>query len=166
MTPLLMFASLALNPAIESHGMCEQVSAFHKAKFDGNEEPKGRRWVELHWLGRWLDMNSGWGFDCRHSPDQPSANLCAWLTHNTSYEFADLAPKRILSCYGYRFPRNSEWGAWKSEIDILDHDRWLKLDVDFSGFEGEEGAIRLSSFAPDEDDALLELPPLAPIPGK
>jgi len=49
---------------------------------------------------------------------------------------------------------------------MLDHDRWLELEIDFSGFKGEEGAIRLSSFAPDKDDALVELPPLAPIEKK
>lgn len=86
--------------------------------------------------------------------------------HHTSYEFADQAPKRILTCYGYRFPRDSEWGDWKSEVTILDHDRWLKLDIDFVSFKREEGAIRLSSFAPDKDDALVELPPLAPLDGK
>jgi hypothetical protein len=151
---------------LEPYGMCAQVNAFHMAKFDNTEQPTGRRWVELHWRGSWLDLKNGWGFACRHSPDQASSNLCAWLMHHTSYEFADQAPKRILTCYGYRFPRDSEWGDWKSEVTILDHDRWLKLDIDFVSFKREEGAIRLSSFAPDKDDALVELPPLAPLDGK
>lgn len=167
MTPLFIIGlSAAVAAPLPPYGMCEQVKAFHAAKFDRTEEPKGRRWVELHWVGSWLDFKNGWGLACRHSPDQASARLCAWLTHHTSYEFIDQAPKRILTCYGYQFPRNSEWGDWKSEISMLDHDRWLELEIDFSGFKGEEGAIRLSSFAPDKDDALVELPPLAPIEKK
>jgi hypothetical protein len=48
---------------------------------------------------------------------------------------------------------------------MLDHGRWLKLEVDFATLAGddEEGAIRLSSFAEDQDDALVELPPIAPV---
>ena len=167
MTPFFLIGlSVAAATPLPPHGMCEQVSAFHMAKFDGSEQPKGRRWVELHWVGSWLDFDHGWGLKCNHSPDPASAQLCGWLMHHTSYEFADQAPKRILTCYGYRFPRNSEWGHWKSDIDILNHDRWLQLEIDFATLKGEEGAIRLSSFAPNKDDALVELPPLAPLPTK
>jgi hypothetical protein len=29
------------------------------------------------------------------------------------------------------------WGEWKSDIDILDHQRWLKLEIDFATLKGE-----------------------------
>jgi hypothetical protein len=165
-TALLAIVVATATSLAKPDELCAKVKAFHSANFDNTVLPRGRRWVELHWVGSWLDLKNGWGFACRHSPDQASTALCRWLMHHTSYEFSDQAPKRILTCYGYRFPQNSEWGDWKSQVTILDHDRWLKLDINFATFIGEEGAIRLSSFAPNEDDALVELPPLAPLKPK
>jgi hypothetical protein len=164
----LLLIALALSSAAPAapDRTCAEVAAFHMAKFDSAVEPKGRRWVELHWIGGWLDFDHGWGFRCRHSPDAASSQLCNWLVHHTSYEFSQSSPKRILSCFGYRFPRMSMWGEWKSDIDILDHQRWLKLEIDFATLKGETGAIRLSSFAKDRDDALVEMPSLGPLEDK
>jgi hypothetical protein len=164
-TALLIAALVATTPAGgKPDDICSHVSAFHMTKFGDSAEPKGRRWIELHWVGHWMDFDRGWGFKCRHSSDAASSALCDWIVQNVSYEFKDMTPKRILTCYGYKFP-GAQWGNWKSDIDILDHDRWLKLEIDFETLAGdkEKGAIRLSSFAKDQDDALVELPPIAPV---
>lgn len=163
MTGAALFAMVALlaNPTPKPR-VCEQIKAFTDAPFDASVQPAGRRWVELHWRGHW--GIGTFGFGCRHSPDAASAWLCQWLLHNTSFEFGVDGVKRMLTCYGYRFPPFSDWSGWKSDIDILDRDRWIKLEVNFADMAGEAGAIRLSSFDKDKDDALVELPPMVPFP--
>jgi hypothetical protein len=162
---LLLIAALAAAAPVgpTSGDLCDQLRAFHTAAFDDSVEPHGRRWIELHWVGRWMDFDRGWGFKCQHSPDQASSSLCAWIIGHVSYEFPATAPKRILTCYGYQFPRHDKWAGWKSDISLLDRNRWLKLEIDFATLAGDERAIRLSSFAKDQDDALVELPPISPV---
>ena len=157
----LSLTSASANAA-KPEALCAEVTKFHKATFDDTVKPKGRRWVELHWIGSWMDFDHGWGLGCRHSPDRASSNLCEWLTRHTSYEFSQLAPEHLLTCYGYKFLPNNHWGNWKSDIDLFDDDRWLKLEIDFATLNGETGAVRISSFAKDQEDALVELPSLKP----
>jgi hypothetical protein len=140
--------------------ICKEVDQFHRASFGQNVQPVGRRWVELHWVGFWMDFEKGFGKRCRSSPDAASRRLCEWLIENSSTEFAGRLPQRILTCYGHRFP-HAEWRSWRSDVSMLRRDRWLLLEIDLFTMKNQTGAIRLSSFAEDQDEHTVEMPPLA-----
>jgi hypothetical protein len=145
---------------VAEEGICSRIAQFHDAAFDETEKPIGRRWVEMHWVGHWLDFNRGFGLKCQSSPDSASRKLCSWLTHHTSFEFPEMLPQAILGCYGHRFPRGAHWSGWQSTVSLFAGGRELLLEIDFVTMRDEEGAIRLSSFAPGKDDALVEMPHL------
>ena len=158
-------ATLALASAAEAEETCDQIDAFHNATFDATVDPVGRRWVEMRWIGGWMDFEKGFGLECISSPDEGSNSLCGWLIENTSIEFQTNLPARILECWGYRFPRPfPSWGEWRSQISHLEDDRWLTLEVDLTEGQGDAPAVRLSSFAMDKDEITVELPILRPAP--
>lgn len=165
---LLGIALLSLGSAAHAEtGLCAETAAFAKSRFDGTEKPKGRRWVELHWRGAWLDIDGGWGLSCRHSEDAASARFCDWLVHHSSFEFRSRTPQGILSCYGYAFPLSAQhsWGDWKSNVSILTPKlQFLLLEIRFDDAWKESGAIRLSAFAHDESPATVEMPRMKPMP--
>jgi len=136
---------------------CQRVRSFHQAIFDDSEAPVGRRWVEMRWHGHWLDFEKGFGLECRASPDIASTALCAWLRENTSFEFAGMLPRRILTCFGYVFPREHQQVNWRSDVTVLSEDRWLVLEIDFFTMRNDTGAIRLSSFAAGQDETTVEM---------
>jgi hypothetical protein len=139
---------------------CDRLAAFENARFDDSVVPRGRRWVEMHWTGTWPG-EEGWGLECRRSPDRASVDLCAWLIHNTSMEFMTNLPLRILTCHGARLPLGMTWSDWRSSISFWTRNRQQLLEIDFATeVPGESGAIRFSSFAEDQSDALVEMPPL------
>jgi hypothetical protein len=141
--------------------LCTRLKPFEAARFDGIEQPKGRRWVELHWVGRWLDLKNGWGFNCLSSGDEGAKKLCSWLVDHSPSEFSTYLPIGILECYGYQFPKPyDEWANWRSDIQLSGYKRQLLLEVNFLGFEGESGAIRLSAFADNVFNATAPLPPM------
>ncbi len=145
--------------------LCDHLRRYERASFEDNSSNDGLpdRWVELHWVGFWMDFDRGFGKACVHSEDKESRDLCSWLIKNSSTEFPTYLPFSILECYGYDFPRPyPDWAQWKSQIDILSK-RWLTLDVDFTGWETETGAIRLGVYG-DEDSPWEDRPPLAPLP--
>ena len=157
----LLFQSAAL-----ADDACARLQTFERGSFTQYPgEPAGRRWVELHWVGAWLDFEKGWGLECRHSPDKLSADVCEWLLHNTSFEFAEILPKQILRCHGYGFPPGDRsWADWKSDIDMLSDRRRLTLEIDYLTLRpSETGAIRLSASELDRGAALVELPALRPL---
>lgn len=147
--------------ALAADEICSKVRAFHQSSFDESVNPTGRRWVEMHWRGHWMDFDKGFGRECRSSQDHASRRFCGWLSKNTSTEFATRLPIRILTCFGYRFPPHSDWSGWKSDVSLLSDDRWLLLEIDFVSFQNDTGAVRLSSFAKDEDEATVEMPALS-----
>lgn len=143
--------------------ICSQLSVFHSAPFDQTVQPAGRRWVELHWRGHWLDLDKGFGKECRSSPDAASKALCRWITVNSSREFPALLPMRMLHCFGYQFPRGAgnEWDNWRSNVSILSESRWLLLEIDLVPSSTDDGVIRLSSFVKDKDQWIVEMPSLS-----
>jgi len=155
--------ALASAPAIAADEICARLTAFHAAQYDQSVQPAGRRWVEVHWRGHWMDFDKGFGKECRSSPDSASKQFCSWLTQNSSTEFPTYLPIRMLGCLGYRFPTGAgnEWSGWKSDVSTLSKDRWLLLEVDLLTFKNDAGAIRLSSFAADKDQWTVEMPPLS-----
>ena len=153
---------MAMSSPATADELCRRLKSYHSAPLEGSERPNGRRWVELHWVGSWLDFEQGWGFECRDSGDAASHALCAWLVDHSPYEFAHHLPMSMLECYGYRFPLpRDQWAKWRSDIVLWPDSRQLVLEIDFASVEGETGAIRLSSFAEDVYDSTAELPPLA-----
>ena len=160
---LLSFATTAKAKT----GICAETATFAESKFDGTEWPAGRRWVELHWLGKGMDIDGGWGLECRHSNDAAAERFCGWLMHHSSSEFRSRTSQGILSCYGYAFPNSAQhsWVNWRSDISMMTPKlRWLLLEVRFDDAWKEGGAIRLSAFAPDESMATVEMPPMEPMP--
>ncbi len=158
-------AALATASTARAEETCDQIDAFHAAPFDATVTPAGRRWVEMRWVGGWLDFEDGFGLECISSPDEGSKSLCGWLIENTSIEFHSNLPARILECWGYRFPRPlPSWGEWRSQMSHLEDDRWMTLEVDLTEGQGDPPAVRLSSFAMDKDEITVELPNLRPAP--
>jgi hypothetical protein len=157
--------SIGTVAAASDDDICSQIARFHRSSFDHTEQPIGRHWVELHWVGHWLDFDSGFSLKCKSSTDTAARELCGWLTTHTSIEFPATLPQRILTCYGHRFPRGSQWGGWKSEISLFPAGRELLLEVDLLTMRKEAGAIRLSSFVDGKDDALVEMPPMTELGG-
>jgi hypothetical protein len=70
-----------------------------------------------------------------------------------------------LPVTGIVFPKGSSWSSWTSDISLFQGDRELLLEIDLLTMHKETGAVRLSSFAPVKDDALVEMPPLAELEG-
>lgn len=135
--------------------ICSELSKFEKA----SPREKNRRWVEFYWYGEWLTPGKDFGFACKHASDPASNRFCAWLSKNTSMEFSNHLPMRLLECKGYKFPRPFPgFMSWRSKIPIsLETGQSLVLDIDLD----HARAVRLSLFAADADET-EELPPLAP----
>ena len=160
MAATVILCSQAWSNAAASNIHCSHLREFERARFETGSS--ARRWVELHWVGQWLDLDQGWGLACVHSEDQASTRLCDWLSENSSSEFPELLPVRILECHGYRFPPHRSWAAWRSDVTIYTGaERALLLEINFLDIQGETGAIRFSAFAPGQRDAAPALPPLA-----
>jgi hypothetical protein len=114
----------------------------------------------VHWLGEWLGQ-PGRQLECRHSSDVTSKELCGWLVRNTSQEFPDLLPRKILTCHGYRFPDLSTWDQWKSVINLSNGSaNQISLTIDFTDRKIADRAIRLAVLADDSSAAVESLPPL------
>ena len=158
-------AAMVMASAAGAEETCDRIAVFHSAPFDPTVVPLGRRWVEMRWVGGWLDFENGFGLECISSPDEGSKRLCGWLIENTSIEFQTNLPARILECWDYRFPRPlPSWGEWRSQMSHLEDDRWMTLEVDLTEGQGDPPAVRLSSFAMDKDEITVELPNLRPAP--
>jgi hypothetical protein len=140
---------------------CKQLSSYERAGFEPDTAIHQRHWVEMHWLGTWLDSEKGWRLECRHSPDKTSEQYCGWLKDHTSFEFPDRLPRDILVCHRYTFPDLSYWDGWRAEITLFGFtENEVLLDIDQSSHKTMDIAIRLSVFSKDSDEALQPLPPL------
>ncbi|MEO8927749.1 MAG: hypothetical protein ABI306_11365 [Caulobacteraceae bacterium] len=160
---LLAAVLAAMAPASASAaGVCAPLSTFEHAAFaiEAATSPSAH-WVELHWLGNWLDFGGGWRLECRHSSDGASTTLCAWLTGNTSFEFHDRLPRAILICHGYRFPDLSYWDDWKAQIELSGGPAVDEvLDIDQTAHKTPDVAIRLTVFPIEEGRVRQSMPPL------
>ena len=161
---LAMAAALLVGagPAVAEDQLCKELKAFERADFTPDVRPQGRRWVELHWVGVWMDFDNGYGLACTSSPDAASQKLCGYLKTHTSFEFTNSVPFKILDCHGYGLgPPRPTWSAWRADIDLWSGDQFNLLEVDLQSRQGESGAIRLSAFAVGKDPALVEMTPLS-----
>jgi hypothetical protein len=160
---ILVLFSGAWATGAHADELCDRLRSLEWSASPRPSEP-GRRWIELHWQGHWLDFDRGFGFACSSSADPEAKALCHWLTGHTNFEFADVLPMQILECYGYRFPHPYPyWDGWKGNVSI-GHGHYGELEVNFSDLKGETGAIRFSLFAPKHSDYTDELPSLTAMP--
>jgi hypothetical protein len=160
----LVAFTLALGEGAEpatADEVCSHLFTFEREGFSKIKSDSGRHWVEVHWIGNWLDTDKGWRLECRHSSDDEAKQFCLWLVPNTSFEFADRLPRAILECHGYTFPDLSYWDDWKAEIDLYGHsDNTVLLEIDQTRHKEADRAIRVSSFRSGDDDATQPLAPL------
>jgi hypothetical protein len=143
--------------------ICDYVKAFERAPFERDASGREKfRWIEVHWIGAWLDLDHGWHLECRHSSDSASAAFCSWLTSNTSFEFEERLPLRILTCHGYRFPSWYGVGLFKSEFNFYSEATGeILLQINFDGHKKPDGAMRLSVYPQHQDSATeTSLPPM------
>jgi hypothetical protein len=141
-----------------SHTFCAELDRFRAAQFDGTEQPAGRRWVEMHWLGTWLDFDNGFGLKCDSSRDGASLRFCGWLETNTSIEFPTRLPTSILKCAGYRVRTPLHWGNWTRDFSPHEGKRRMLLEVHLVSSKYETGALRLSSFAAGKNATIVPMP--------
>ena len=148
---LLAIAGLtvATSPAYGADTICAKLADFVAAQVADAKVQSPRHWVEIHW--DWdQDPNDlpSWSKGCQHSSDASSKELCHWLFEHSSTEFRSSLPIRVLSCYGYRFPKHAlyDWFVWDGEF-TPDHRKgryWLKMELAKTGLPGDESALRLS----------------------
>lgn len=167
--PAILGSLLALAIAGQSWAaeptFCGRLRNYETAPFPETLNPKGRRWVEFHWTGKWMS-GEGWGWECRNSDDDASRAFCGWLVENTPYEFGHYLLFNILECHGYRFPKpRPQWSGWRSDIDFWGRDGLTLLEIDLhTPSETESGMFRLSVFDKRFDPTLAPLPDLQPLP--
>lgn len=150
--------------AAHANELCRQLRSFERASFEAATPAESNRWIELHWVGAWLDFDAGFGLACRHSADDASRDLCRWLVDNSSLEFASYVPFGMLECRGYSFPRPyPDWSGWQSSITMFGRgERMLVLEVAFGRFESE-AALRLSAYPNSAARWRQPLPELEPL---
>jgi hypothetical protein len=135
--------------------ICDYLLAYERAPFERDSVGHEKfRWIEVHWIGTWLDIDHGWHLECRRSPDNASNAFCSWLLNNTSFEFDNDLPLRILTCHGYRF---SDWrGIYlsKAEAEFYREDTGqILLQINLEGHKQPDGAVRLTIFPKGKDQA-------------
>lgn len=153
-------ALLAGSPA-NADDLCAELAIFEEADLPSTGEQA--RWIELHWQGSWLDLESGWGLACISS-DDVAARLCGFVAQNTSFEFASSFPERILACHDYVVPKGI--ANWRGEVDVeMASDRWHKLVIDLGERSGDSGAVRYVSVSDETAGSNdFEYLPIAPLP--
>lgn len=168
---ILITGSLAFSTQAQAADqICAQLKTFVKDQIAEKAEPAPRHWVEFHWEID-PDPNAFWSWGCRPSEDLSSKRFCAWLMENTSREFRNMLPVRVLRCMGYRFPRQPsfEWHVSDGEFRNTQNDgSWLILEVSSKFPNPMESAVRISYENVDrrfEPDDLPDIQPL-PVAGK
>lgn len=139
--------------------ICDYVKAFERAPFERDDAGREKyRWIEMHWIGAWMDFDHGFHLECRHSPDNASKAFCAWLIDNTSFEFSEDLPIRILTCHRYRFPDRQGPSFEKEEFSLYSSASGeVLLKTNFQGHKKPDAAIRLIVF-PQHQDVATEKP--------
>ena len=111
-----------------------------------------------------MDLDKGWHLECQPSDSNAARAFCNWLQENTSFEFAEYLPMRILYCRGY--PVKKFFGLG-SQIDLATFDFFeptvgqYVLHFDFRSRVKPDMAVRLAIF-PKQKDIWTEkrMPPL------
>ena len=148
-----------------SDTLCGQLDRFVADQEGEEAEPMLRHWVEFHW-GIDPDPNTFWSWGCRHSEDNSSRNFCNYLMNNTSHEFRNKLPIRVLKCLGYRFPEQA-WSGWRVQDGVFEHQRknssWLVMEISSQGLQPGEMAVRISYNTVDRKLEPADLEPVRPL---
>jgi hypothetical protein len=148
----------ATSSAFADEEMCRRLRAFEQAPFERGADGKAQlRFVEVHWVGCWMDYDHGFGSNCQHSPDQAARELCAWLPDHTPLEFQTILPRGILKCHGLE---EGDWFPWLGRLSRLKSpadDRRLLFEIDFQNRNRCHHALRLRIVP---DGAVQNLPPM------
>ena len=76
-------------------------------------------------------------------------------------------PRRIMTCYGYRFPKSASnrWSHIAGTITLRDAPRYrLVMDLNYRDLPGGEVAVRVAREASGERYEPEDLPPIEPMP--
>lgn len=154
---VLTFAANAADDEI-----CTRLHAFETVPQQLGETTSTRDWIEMRWVGAWMDLDNGWHLECRHSSSKSATELCGWLVENTSFEFSNHLPMRILECHEFRFPRpypNAD--MWIETIPLFPEtgDQHMVLEIALGGHKGDN-AVRYSVFLGPAAERRNPLPPL------
>lgn len=157
-------AVLTLSANAADDEICTRLHAFETAPRPLGETGSTRDWIEMRWVGAWMDFDNGWHLECRHSSSNSAAELCGWLIENTSFEFSNYLPIRLLECHDFKFPRpypNAD--TWIEKLALFPEtgDEHMVLEIALGGHKGDD-AIRYSVFVGPAAEQKNRLPPLFP----
>jgi hypothetical protein len=161
---IIALASTLTSAAADNDGICAQLAAFESASLAHKDQSAPRRdWIEFRWTGAWLS-EEGWGWECTHSGSDAAQAFCAWLGPNTSMEFHQYLPRRILACHGSRFSTSiGSMTQWIQTVPIYPEasDEHMLLEIALGGHKGND-VIRYSVFVGPAAEEKQPLPPLIP----
>jgi hypothetical protein len=145
--------------AAVSDELCMKLRTFEAAEMPTGE----RRWFEFHWG---FEQASVWSWACRHSKDELAKATCDWLMPHTNQEFSMLLPQRIMTCYGYRFPKfaSYDWKDMEGSIELRGAgDRRILMDLNYRDLPNGEQAVRVSVEDSNTRYDPSDLPPIEPM---
>jgi hypothetical protein len=149
--------------------LCSELIAFREAPMQAHQT-RERDWVELRWVGTWMDVAVGWHFECRNSGAPAARELCDYLKANTSFEFSDYLPVRFLECSGFTVPSPyPTLYPWIGSVDLgwratNSHgaERLPLLEIALGHHKSLPDSIRISVFKGDANELNSPLPELFP----
>lgn len=167
---LLFVAALWPAGAAASDKLCSELLSFREAPVTG--KVRERDWVELQWVGAWMDFNVGWHFACVSSGTAAATRFCEYLKVDTSFEFPYSFPLRVLECSGFGVPKPyPSMYPWIGSIDLGWRDtkkkkaeRFPLLEIALGRHKSLPDAVRISVFRGDADELNSPLPELFPAP--
>ncbi|MEJ0027845.1 MAG: hypothetical protein WDN01_17610 [Rhizomicrobium sp.] len=156
MAALLIIPKAVFGAPVDDDEICNRLDAFDRAPFPSGVTQAPRSVVFL-----WKPSGILGTAECVHHSEPNAKALCGWLMENTSREFSEVLPERILSCHGFGFPRHPNVGDWIADYEFIDEKtmRWLRLDV-ARGQIPDVDAIRWTVLPDGKDNATLPLSPL------
>lgn len=162
--PLILALASTLSVAFAGDETCTRLAAFESAPLTQKDKSVSHReWIEFRWTGVWLGED-GWGWQCTHSDSTAATALCGWLGHNTSIEFHQFLPERILACHGTHFSksmRSKEPWIQIISVEPASRSRHMLLEIALGAHKGDD-VIRYSVLPNTASERDYPLPPLFP----
>lgn len=146
----------------EDEGVCSHLRAFETAPRIFAANGTTRDWIEMRWVGLWMDLDNGWHLSCADSGSDAGKKLCGWLIQHTSFEFPDHFPIGILECHGFKFPiPHPISDKWIETLSLFPEqgEQHMKLEIALGGHKGDN-AVRYSVFLGPTAEQKNPLPPL------
>jgi hypothetical protein len=156
---LFVLPGVAHSAEAEYHDdICNRLDTFDRAAFDAPAVAHSIVFV-------WKPAGILGTVECLHWNERNAKALCGWLIENTSREFDEALPERILRCHGFEFPLMPNVRDWIALYDFWDEkeNRDLLLEVDRGGLP-DASAIRWTVFPTGKSVDSFTLTPLKDIP--